>query len=291
MATFVQRLLPSAPDDEMPVAIRLVSGLQARTSVPTPIDARDTDRNSSSACSGHHRPAPAQFRHWHRPLAEAVEYAKLFIYDETQQESALSDVTILGGLPRKCLLMRLGDPKQTSEGTGPDDLARRVRYVSDHLALGIRSMRCPCLRQALSELIQSLLIDGLPPEPARLCHSPAWCAAGPAGDPPRGGKPAHEALWAPTAARATIAHALLHVVDDEPLRWHVANDIDACAGVRVPHDWCIMLPLSQRVQAGVYTLTALSRYRETFVRQCPPERPLVLPATACCISCENHTGV
>ena len=49
-----------------------------------------------------------------------------------------------------------------------------------------------------------------------------------------------------------------------PLRWHTAGDLDACAGERAP----------QRVQPGVYTLMALSRYRDALVQQ-GPERPLV----------------
>ena len=36
-----------------------------------------------------------------------------------------------------------------------------------------------------------------------------------------------------------------------------------------------MLPLSQRVQPGVYNLMALSRYRDALVQHCGPERPLV----------------
>ena len=47
MATFVQQLLPRAPDNEWPVAIRLLSQPQARTSEGTPLDARDTDRNQN----------------------------------------------------------------------------------------------------------------------------------------------------------------------------------------------------------------------------------------------------
>ena len=89
-----------------------------------------------------------------------MDHADLFIYDEAQQE-ALSDLAILGALPRKCLVLRLGDPKQTSGGTGPSDLARRVRLVSDQLALGIRAPRKPYLPQAPA-LIQSLLQDDLP---------------------------------------------------------------------------------------------------------------------------------
>ena len=51
-------------------------------------------------------------------------------------------------------------------------------------------------------------------------------------------------------------------VTDTGLRWHRAEDIGACAGVKAPHNWCIMLPLFQRVQPGVYTLMAVSRRRD-----------------------------
>ena len=160
MATFVQELLPRAPEEASPTAIRLLSHTQARTSESTDLDARDTDKNQQIwnaklvlATTGLHL---AQFRQQHRPLAKAVDYADLFIYDEAQQEAALSDLAILGALPRKCLVLRL-DPKQTSGGTGPSDLARKVRLVSDQLALGIRAPRKPCLPQAISALIQLLL--------------------------------------------------------------------------------------------------------------------------------------
>ena len=111
MATFVNRILPRAEDEAYPAAIRLLSGSQSRTSASTPLDARDSDRNHTIwharivlATTGLHL---AQFRHKHRPLAKAVDYAELFIHDEAQQEVAL-DIAILGALPRKCLLLRLG---------------------------------------------------------------------------------------------------------------------------------------------------------------------------------------
>ena len=103
MATFVNRILPRAEDEANPVAIRLLSGPQSRSSASTPLDARDSDRNRTIwnarlvlATTGLHL---AQFRHKHRPLAKAVDYAELFIYDEAQQEAALSDIAILGALP------------------------------------------------------------------------------------------------------------------------------------------------------------------------------------------------
>ena len=77
-----------------------------------------------------------------------------------------------------------------------------------------------------------------------------------------GGKPSTDALLSAKSARPPLALALLQVTGDVLLRWHTAGDLDACAGERAPHNWCIMLPLSQRVQPGVYTLMALSRYRD-----------------------------
>ena len=238
MAAFVHRLLLRADDDDdaNPVAIRLLSGPQSRTSASTPLDARDSDRNHSIwnarlvlAATGLHL---AQFRHKHRPLAKAVDYAEIFIYDETQQEAALRDIAILGALPRKCLLLRLGDLQQTSGGTGPGRLAQEVRAVSDgshwasarHVDLCYRKS-CPSLCRHCS-LMTSRRGLNLPPTKR----------------------------VSPRSRR-----------------------IDACAGTKAPHDWCIMLPLSQRVQPGVYTLMAMSRYRDALVRHDPPAAPCVYP--------------
>ena len=82
-AAFVQELLPRAPEEAWPIAIRLLSQPQARTSESTDLDARDTDKNQQIwnaklvlATTGLHL---AQFRQQHRPLAKAVDYADLFI--------------------------------------------------------------------------------------------------------------------------------------------------------------------------------------------------------------------
>ena len=249
MATFVQELLPRAPDDAWPIAIRLLSHTQARTSESTDLDASDTDKNQQIwnaklvlATTGLHL---AQFRQPHRPLAKAVDYADLFIYDEAQQEAALSDLAILGALSRKCLVLRLGDPKQTSGGTGPSDLARRVRLVSDQLALGIRAPRKPCLPQAIPALIQSLLQDDLPHACCPVSRKDAMvehdCEADadgalpsgrkPSTDalmaehsedadvdgaPPSGGKPSTDAFLSAESARLPLAVALLQVTGDAP---------------------------------------------------------------------------
>ena len=100
MAEFVHQLLPRRPNDKQPIALRLSAGSQARRRPSTPLDARDRDDNDIVfnarlilATTGLHL---AQFRHRHRPLAKAVDYAELLIYDEAQQEASVSDVTILG---------------------------------------------------------------------------------------------------------------------------------------------------------------------------------------------------
>ena len=165
MATFVHQLLPQAPDNEWPDAIRLISQPQARTSEGTSLDARNTDKNPQVwsvklvlATTGLHL---AQFRHKHRLLTKAVDYADIFIYDEAQQEATLGDLTILGALSRKCLVLR-------------------------QLALGIRAAREPYLPQTILMLLQSLLLDDLPSEmvPKHLLGDVLWHAASVAHDVP-----------------------------------------------------------------------------------------------------------
>ena len=281
MAAFVEQILPRAPDDEWPVAMRLLSQPQSRTE-GTSLDARDADKNPHiwnakliMATTGLHL---AQFQHKYRPLAKAVEYAELFIYDEAQQEAALSDLAILGALPRKCLVLRLGDPKQTSGGTGPSELARQVRLISDQLALGIRAPRTPYLPQALPKLIQSLLVDPLHTPvavPSAEIPDPGLPSAHDGGALPCGSQPSHAELLSADAARQPLAHALMAVISGMPLRWHTAGDPDACAGETPPHNWSVMLPVSKRVQAGVYALMAVSRYRDALVLKPTLGRTLV----------------
>ena len=183
MAAFVNRILPRTADDDTPLAIQLLSRPQSRTSASTPLDARDSDRNHTIwnarlvlATTGLHL---AQFRHKHRPLAKAVDYAEIFIYDEAQQEAALSDIAILGALR-----------------TGPGRLAQEVRAVSDGLSLGIRSVRQPLLPQELPQLVRTVLLDDLPPQPGPL--SPRQSERqGMAGGSPITGPPSGPGAWAP----------------------------------------------------------------------------------------------
>ena len=203
MAAFVNRILPRTEDEAKFVAIRLLSQPQSRTSASTPLDARDSDRNHTIwnarlvlATAGLHL---AQFKHKRRPLAKAVDYAELFIYDEAQQEAALSDIAILGALPRKCLLLRLGDPRQSSGGTGPGRLAQEVRAVSDH------SWRRNCLtsyRRCSLMTFRPFLSHSLTAQ-VSLRGRKAGC------DPDC--QPA-------SADRSDVQHALLHAVTADGLR-------------------------------------------------------------------------
>ena len=54
-----------------------------------------------------------------------------------------------------------------------------------------------------------------------------------------------------------LRHYLRLALDDSTLRWRKAGDVG-----------CIMLPVSQRVP-GVYTLLALSRYRQALLLRSP----------------------
>ena len=161
----------------------------------------------------------------------------------------------IGFADRPSPVLRLGDPKQTSGGTGPSDLARRVRLVSDQLALGIRAPCKPCLPQAIPALIQSLLQDDLPqaccsasrngamaehdreadvdgPRPVVENHQQmlSWQSSvmkrmSMDGVPPSGGKPSTDALLSAESARLPLAVALLQITGDVPLRWHTAGDL------------------------------------------------------------------
>ena len=144
--------------------------------------------------------------------------------------------------------------------------------MSDELALGIRWQRKPFLPQELPRLVQDLLLDDLP-HVLELLPPPSDASQGSEGGLPAGGPPSGPLEQPASAERTGIRHALLHVVTAEDLRWPRAESIDACAGVTASHNWCIMLPLSQRVQPGVYTLMALSRYRDALVRHVPPALP------------------
>ena len=62
-----------------------------------------------------------------RSFDTSIAFWSSFIHDEAQQEAALSDLAILGALSRKCFVLRLGDSKETSGGTGSSDLACKVR--------------------------------------------------------------------------------------------------------------------------------------------------------------------
>ena len=282
-------------DDAWPTAIRLLSHTQARTSESTNLDARDTDKNQQIwhaklvlATTGLHL---AQFRQPHRPLAKAVDYADLFICDEAQQEAALSDPAILGPLPRKCLVLRLGDPKQTSGGTGPSDLARRVRLVSDQLALRIRAPRKLCLPQAISALIQSLLQDDLLHTCCPASRNDAMaehdCEADVGRALPSGGKPSTDALMAEQCDDADVDGA--PPSGGKPSTDALARLLLAIAVLQitrdVPHDGTLLATLTpvlvnmrRTIEAScflylkecspeVYTPMALSRYRDAFVQR------------------------
>ena len=121
MAIFVQELLPQDPmRGPLPFGscpTHTLARVKAR--ILMPVTPTKTSRSGMPSLSWPPQGSILRFRQPHRPLAKAVDYADLFIYNQAQQEAALSDPAILGALLRKCLALRLGDPKQTSEGTGP----------------------------------------------------------------------------------------------------------------------------------------------------------------------------
>ena len=84
----------------------------------------------------------AQFRHKHRLLAKVVDYAEIFIHDKAQQEAVLSDIAILGALPHKCLLLRLGDPIEVAPSLDGSSNKSALCLTGSPLASDLRGNHC-----------------------------------------------------------------------------------------------------------------------------------------------------
>ena len=158
----------------------------------------------------------------------------------------------------------------------------------------MRGIRAFCKPQLLPKLLESLLLDDLPPDVVPVVtehqHTVDADTVGATEVPPGGRKPAAAVPLSADAARVPLARILLHIVGELSLQWHIAGDLDACASERAPHDWYVMLPVSQREQP-VYTLMALSRYRDALIQSCGSKRlvmyqpliPQILTASYHCI--------
>ena len=104
ISTFVQELLPRAPDEAWPTAIRLLSHTQARTSESTNLDAvTPTSRSGMPSLSW-----PLQgsiLRSFGNRIARWPKQSggTMLIFSSmmkpSKQEAALSDLAILGALP------------------------------------------------------------------------------------------------------------------------------------------------------------------------------------------------
>ena len=95
--------------------------------------------------------------------------------------------------------------------------------MSDELSLGFRSARQPLLPQELPRLVQTLLIDDLPPRSELLSLQPL----GSKGGLPSGGPPSDPDCQSERADRSDIQHALMHAVTADGLRWHRAEGVTA----------------------------------------------------------------
>ena len=94
----------------------------------------------------------------HRPLHNALERPVILIYDEAQLDSSIGDLAMLNILPSKCLLIRLGDAKQTSGGTAA---STKSRGIVDQLPIGICIPAITYLPSTVQSLVRSLSRTGL----------------------------------------------------------------------------------------------------------------------------------
>ena len=84
-------------------------------------------------------------------LAKAVDYAELFIYDEAQQEAALSDIAILEPCPASVSPSALVVPDKPQEALGRGALPRRCEQCLMSLPLVFALRACHiCRRNCLT---------------------------------------------------------------------------------------------------------------------------------------------
>ena len=201
------------------------------------------------------------------PVAQWMSEVDLTLHDESQQHGNLDETAAIARLPRNCLVMWLGDHRQTPGGLRKSTAARRFRRKLLKRPLALRGNSDKVQPNTLHQIVGRYL-TGTP-------HSPAYPVAqlmAPDLLLPQNAQEHLENLakellgaydpWlngiAPRTALAILWLAT-HRQDVEPM---VAQGLIAAAGLRGKQNWALILSSSARVSEGTYETVVAVRYPE-----------------------------
>ena len=201
------------------------------------------------------------------PVAQWMSEVDLTLHDESQQYGNLDETAAIARLPRSCLVMWLGDHRQTPGGLRKSTAARRFRRKLLKRPLALRGNTNKVQPNTLYQIVGRYL-TGTPLSPAY----PVAQLMAPDLLLPQNAQEhlenlAKELLGAydswlngivPRTALAILWLAT-HRQDVEPM---VAQGLIAAAGLRGKQNWALILSSSARVSEVTYETVVAVRYPE-----------------------------
>ena len=201
------------------------------------------------------------------PVAQWMSEVDLTLHDESQQYGNLDETAAIARLPRSCLVMWLGDHRQTPGGLRKSTAARRFRRKLLKRPLALRGNTNKVQPNTLYQIVGRYL-TGAPLSPAY----PVAQLMAPDLLLPQNAQEhlenlAKELLGAydswlngivPRTALAILWLAT-HRQDVEPM---VAQGLIAAAGLRGKQNWALILSSSARVSEVTYETVVAVRYPE-----------------------------
>ena len=165
------------------------------------------------------------------PVAQWMSEVNLTLQDESQQYGNLDETAALARLPRNCIVVWLGDHRQTPGGLRKSAAARRFRRKLLQRPLALRGILLPQNSQEHLENLAKELLGA---------HATWQHAIVP--------RTALAVLWLAT-----------HSHDVEPM---VAQELITAAGLRGKQNWALILSSSARVSEVTYETVVAVRYPE-----------------------------
>ena len=193
------------------------------------------------------------------PVAQWMSEVDLALHDESQQYGNLDETAAIARLPRSCLVMWLGDHRQTPGGLRKPTAARRFRRKLLKRPLALRGNTNKVQPNTLYQIVGRYL-TGTPLSPA---YPVAQLMAPDLLLPEsrEGATWSHDSWLNGVVPRTALAILWLatHRQEVEPM---VAQGLIAAAGLRGKQNWALILSSSARVSEVTYETVVAVRYPE-----------------------------